>query len=170
MKNLIVFKLFEIASAYNNISPQSKRFSEGLGQDMKNYKATYRVYYEDTDAGGVVFYGNYLRFAERGRTDFLRESGVDQYGLAQETGKFFVVRNVKIDYLNPGRLDDLITVDTTITRMGKTSINMNQDFYNEKNVPLAKMEVQIVCVRNTDNGLKSTMLPQGIFDFFSAEG
>jgi acyl-CoA thioester hydrolase len=136
---------------------------------MKNYKATYRVYYEDTDAGGVVFYGNYLKFAERGRTDFLRQSGVNQQALAEATGKFFVVRNVKIDYLNPGRLDDLITVDTNVIKTGKTSVIMSQDFYNQHNTPLAKMEVQIVCVKNVEGSIKSTAMPEEVANFFNEE-
>jgi acyl-CoA thioester hydrolase len=134
---------------------------------MKIYKTSFRVYYEDTDAGGVVFYGNFLKFAERARTDFLRLSGVNQFTLSKETGLFFVVRRVEIDYLSPGRLDDIITVENIVTKVGKTSIDMNQNFYNQENKPLAKMKTQIVCVQNVDGkNLKSAGLPTIIKEFF----
>lgn len=133
---------------------------------MKNHKSSYRVYYEDTDAGGVVYYGNFLRFAERARTDFLRESGVNQFNLKEQTGLFFVVRNVSIDYLSPGRLDDIITVDTSIIKMGRTSFEMSQGFYNQNDVNLAKMTVQIVCVQNIGDKIKSTSIPDVIKEFF----
>lgn len=141
---------------------------------MKEYKTSYRVYYEDTDAGGVVFYGNFLKFAERARTDFLRESGVNQFELAEKTGLFFVVRKVEIEYLSPGRLDDIITVDTKVIKLGHTSIDMTQDFYNQNGVALAKMKGQIVCVKNDGEksgvgNIKSAKLPEEIKEFFEAE-
>lgn len=135
---------------------------------MKNYKTSYRVYYEDTDAGGVVYYGNYLKFAERARTDFLRLSGINQFELAKETGLFFVVRNVTIDYLSPGRLDDIITVECSVIEVGRTSVTMTQDFYNQNNQPLAKMKVQIVCVQNVEGKkIKSAAMPEVMKVFFS---
>lgn len=134
---------------------------------MKNHSAKYRVYYEDTDAGGVVYYGNYLKFAERGRTDFLRESGVNQQVLAKETGVFFVVRKVEIEYLSPGRLDDIIEVKTAIARIGKTSIDMTQEFFNQDGTKLGNMTVQIVTVMNDGNKIRSTRIPEEIVKHFS---
>lgn len=134
---------------------------------MKVYKCNFRVYYEDTDAGGVVFYGNYLKFAERGRSDMLRQSGINNAELAAKTGLFFVVRNVNIDYLSPARLDDMLEVVTEIVRVGKSSVDMTQDFYNQNGTPIAKMKVQIVCVKNSDNTIKSAAMPAELMEFFA---
>ncbi|MEO6984848.1 MAG: tol-pal system-associated acyl-CoA thioesterase [Paralcaligenes sp.] len=85
-----------------------------------------RVYYEDTDAGGVVFYGNYLKFFERGRTEWLRRLGVNQSELVTQQQRMFVVKTVEIQYRKPARLDDLLTVHSKITRLGYASINFQQ--------------------------------------------
>jgi acyl-CoA thioester hydrolase len=77
-----------------------------------------RVYYEDTDAAGIVYYANYLRFLERGRTELLRTLGHDQNVLMKE-GIAFAVRSVNAEFLKPARLDDLLTVETTIAAMGR---------------------------------------------------
>jgi len=107
------------------------------------HKTSYRVYYEDTDAGKVVYYGNYLRFAERARTEWLRDIGFNQ----SQLDIFFIVRKVEIDYLSPARLDDLITVETSLQNIGKASINMSQNFFcGEKQ--LAKMNVVLVTVNH----------------------
>lgn len=134
---------------------------------MKNFTAKYRVYYEDTDAGGVVYYANYLKFAERARTDFLRQSGKDHSSLAKETGAFFVVRKAEVEYLAPGRLDDMIEVKTEVTKIGKTSIDMTQDCYNQHGTKLANVFIQIVCVKNEGNIIKSTKLPDELVKHFS---
>ena len=134
---------------------------------MKEHTAKYRVYYEDTDAGGVVYYGNYLKFVERARTDFLRDSGTDHTALAAKTGAFFVVRRAEVEYLSPGRLDDVIEVKTIVTRIGKTSIDMSQDCYNQHGTKLANVLIQIVCVVNDGNKIKSTKLPEDLIKHFS---
>jgi acyl-CoA thioester hydrolase len=137
---------------------------------MNKFNSQYRVYYEDTDAGRVVYYANFLKFAERARTDFLRESGIEQNKLYDDEGIFFVVRNVDITYLSPGRLDDIIKVETTIEKLGKTSINMEQVFHNQDDVKLANMKTQIVCVKDIDGKVKSCKLPELVKDFFSGKG
>ncbi|MDR1709287.1 MAG: YbgC/FadM family acyl-CoA thioesterase, partial [Candidatus Accumulibacter sp.] len=76
-----------------------------------------RVYYEDTDAGGVVYYANYLKFLERGRAEWLRWLGFDQVDLLRELGLAFVVRRVALDYLKPARLDDELSVDVEVERI-----------------------------------------------------
>lgn len=89
-----------------------------------------RVYYEDTDAGGIVFYANYLKFMERGRSEFLRLLGVDQNALMQnnEDGPlFFVVRRVELDYLRPAKFDDMIEVVTTFASVAGASAVMAQE-------------------------------------------
>ena len=85
-----------------------------------------RVYYEDTDAGGVVYYANYLKFFERGRTEWLRRLGVDQSTLAAREHRIFVVKKVEIQYRKPAKLDDLLAIHSKITRIGPASINFEQ--------------------------------------------
>ena len=106
---------------------------------------TYRIYYEDTDAGGVVYYANYLKFFERARTDFLREKGIVQSQLAKNSGVVFVVRNCQIEYLQPARMDDLIEVAVEIIEIGKLSIQLNQEMKLQDRI-LSKINVEIVSV------------------------
>ena len=85
-----------------------------------------RVYYEDTDAGGVVYYANYLKFCERARTEWLRTFGVSQQALIDEQGLGFVVRSVQADYLAPARLDDSLIVVTQVAMLRRASILFEQ--------------------------------------------
>jgi acyl-CoA thioester hydrolase len=85
-----------------------------------------RVYYEDTDLAGVVYYANYLKFMERGRTEALRDGGVDQSRLKAETGVVFLVTRVEIDYRAPALFDDLLTVETQVVELRQASVAMAQ--------------------------------------------
>lgn len=86
-----------------------------------------RIYYEDTDAGGIVYHANYLKFMERARTEWLRRLGYAQNELARIHGVFFVVKTVAIDYLSPARFDDEITVLSRIMRCGRASVMFEQN-------------------------------------------
>jgi acyl-CoA thioester hydrolase len=88
---------------------------------------TLRVYYEDTDLAGIVYYANYLRFIERARTEWVRTLGVDQVALRRDTGIVFAVRRLEADYLAPARFDDVLEVTTGVTAMGGASITLHQD-------------------------------------------
>jgi acyl-CoA thioester hydrolase len=88
-----------------------------------------RVYWEDTDAGGIVFYANYLKFFERARTEWLRSLGLSQHQLKTELGAMFVVSETHVKYLAPAVLDDLLEVHTVITEKGKSSITLEQKAY-----------------------------------------
>jgi acyl-CoA thioester hydrolase len=85
-----------------------------------------RVYYEDTDAGGVVYYANYLRFAERARTEMLRRLGIESSKLMAEAGIAFVVRHCEADYRRPARLDDELEVRTRLVNMGGATLELEQ--------------------------------------------
>lgn len=102
-----------------------------------------RVYYEDTDAGGIVYYANYLRFAERGRTEFLRTLGLGQQQLRDESGLMFAVRRVEVEYELPARLDDLLEVRTRIARLGGARLDMAQEILRG-GTRLVSMIVQVV--------------------------
>ena len=104
-----------------------------------------RVYYEDTDAGGVVFYANYLKFFERARTEWLRELGVGQSNLARDEGRLFVVTNLDMAYRKPARLDDLLTITSRVTRLGGASINFAQRASRDGEL-LAEGQIQVCCV------------------------
>lgn len=121
------------------------------------HKINFRVYYEDTDAGNVMYYANYLKFAERARTEWLRNAGYNQSAL----DVLFVVKNVEIEYFKPARLDDEVTVETQLQNIGRASITMTQEFFANK-TRIALMKVVLVCVdRET---IKPTALPQEIKD------
>jgi acyl-CoA thioester hydrolase len=104
-----------------------------------------RVYYEDTDSGGVVYYANYLRFAERARTEWLREMGANHQQLLAEHNLLFTVKHVAVDYLAPARLDDLLEVSTDITGCGAATLDMRQIIRHEGRT-LAEVTVTLVAV------------------------
>jgi acyl-CoA thioester hydrolase len=85
-----------------------------------------RVYWEDTDAGGIVFYANYLKFFERSRTEWLRQLGLNQQHLRNETGGMFVVSHTAVDYLQPARLDDELVISTQLQQLGRASLHLHQ--------------------------------------------
>ncbi|ATG89044.1 tol-pal system-associated acyl-CoA thioesterase [Methylomonas koyamae] len=104
-----------------------------------------RVYYEDTDAGGVVFYANYLKFFERARTEFLRSYGFEQDVLMAEQGVIFVVRSVKIDYLRPARFNEQLAVSAKVIEIKKTSLTFEQTVTRQEQI-LCTGEVRIACL------------------------
>jgi acyl-CoA thioester hydrolase len=105
-----------------------------------------RVYYEDTDAGGVVYYANYLKFAERARTEWLRSRGYEQTDLAAEHGVVFVVRSAAIEYVRPARFNDALQVTVELIKVGAGQIDLAQRVMRDDE-ELATVRVKIVCVR-----------------------
>lgn len=104
-----------------------------------------RIYYEDTDAGGIVFYANYLKFFERARTEWLRGAGVAQQALVAEHGAIFVVKNVNVDYHAPARLDDELKLTLNIEKLGRASVLFAQQAWCG-DVLLASATVKVGCV------------------------
>lgn len=104
-----------------------------------------RVYWEDTDAGGVVYYANYLRFLERARSEWLRALGVEQTDLAERDGVLFVVRRVEADYLSPARYNDLLDVVCRLESLGRASLVMAQEVRRGGEI-LLRARVQAACV------------------------
>ena len=107
-----------------------------------------RVYYEDTDLAGIVYYANYLKFIERARSEWLRELGVDQLRL-KAGGLVFAVRHLEADYLSPARFDDLLAVETGLNMLGSARIVMDQRVLRGERVLFAA-RVTVVCV--AENG------------------
>ena len=109
-----------------------------------------RVYYEDTDAGGIVFYANYLKFFERARTEWLRAAGVNQHVLSEEHGVIFVVKNAAVDYHAPAQLDDERNVTVLVRRLGRASVEFRQEAWRigqtgERKL-LATGDIKVGCV------------------------
>jgi acyl-CoA thioester hydrolase len=122
-----------------------------MSHKMKAHRYPVRVYYEDTDAGGIVYHANYLRFAERGRTEALRDLGVPHAEMSALHGLFFMVRRIKVDYLAPARLDDSLVVETTTLAVGAATVELRQDVVRAGDeVLLARIELQLVCGRISD--------------------
>ena len=117
-----------------------------------------RVYYEDTDAGGVVYYANYLKFFERCRTEWMRQAGHDQSVLASENGIGFVARKVSCDYLKPARLDDLLSIGLEVERLTKVRVVFRQTA-RRGDETLVTGNVEIACVN------LATMTPAPMPDF-----
>lgn len=112
---------------------------------MSEFCFPVRVYYEDTDAGGIVYYANYLKFFERGRTEWLRDLGVEQDGWLQ-AGTAFVVRHVVLDLKSPARFNDLLSVTCEVTQQRKASMRFWQTIRNEAGQLLCTAEVKAACV------------------------
>ena len=104
-----------------------------------------RVYFQDTDAGGVVYHAAYVNFMERARTEWLRTFGYSNAGLMKELGVVFVVRSITLDYLKPALLDDLLTVTARIKEIGRSRVTLLQSVLRVKEV-LTEGEVHLVCV------------------------
>lgn len=109
------------------------------------HKSEYRVYYEDTDAGGVVYYANYFKFAERGRTELLRATGFENSSIGETYGAGFVVRRLSADYIRPARLDDLLTVETDVETVKNSSFVMRQSIFCHNDLVFS-LEVTLACI------------------------
>lgn len=107
-----------------------------------------RVYWEDTDAGGVVYYANYLKFLERARTEWLSHLGLEQDHLAEEAGVVFVVRRVEADYLRAARFNDRLAVRCTLAALNRVSLTMAQQVLRGEEV-LLEAVVKVACVERT---------------------
>lgn len=103
-----------------------------------------RVYYEDTDAAGIVYYANYLRFIERGRTELLRTLGHDQNALMKE-GIAFAVRSAGVEFLKPARLDDLLIVETAVAALGRAQVTFGQRILRDGEL-LLDAKIRVACI------------------------
>jgi acyl-CoA thioester hydrolase len=129
---------------------------------MNKFFLPIRVYYEDTDAGGVVYHANYLKFLERARTEMLRAKGIEQSALRIKDEVIFVLRSVKIDYLKSAKFDDLLTVSSEITQKKKVSLVFEQTISCNE-IVLCTATVYVACVDS------QTMRPKLIPDDLIAE-
>jgi len=133
------------------------------------FRFTLRVYWEDTDAGGVVFYANYLKFFERARTEWLRSLGHEQERLRAETGMVFIVSDTRVRYLRPARLDDLLAVTVQVEHAGRAQMTIAQQAWRQTpqgEELLADGTIRIACV---DAGtFRPQRIPTAIADSLTA--
>lgn len=129
----------------------------------KTHKLPMRVYYEDTDAGGIVYHANYLRFAERGRTEMLRVLGIHQHELHAETGLVFAVYKGDVHYIKPAKLDDVLVVETALTELSGASMHVRQVIRrpgdDAQTEDLVKFNAQVVCMTSAG---KAARLPESL--------
>ena len=124
-----------------------------------------RIYYEDTDAGGVVYHARYINFGERGRAEFLRNLGYESSKIVEEHGLCFVVRHLEADYFKPATLDDLLEMKTSVSEIKNSSFMVRHEFFkgDEKIVTL---NVTLVCV--SANDIKPVRMPDDLRKAFQS--
>ena len=123
-----------------------------------------RVYYEDTDAGGVVYYANYLKFMERARSEWLRAMGFEQDRLIAEDKVIFAVRHVSVDYLKPARFNEQLRVHVRLLKRGPVSLSLGQSIRNEAGVEVCAGVVKIACLHA--ESLRPQPIPKPILMVF----
>jgi acyl-CoA thioester hydrolase len=128
---------------------------------MQNYLLPVRVYYEDTDAGGVVYYANYLRFLERARTELLRTLGFGQATLAADAGIAFAVRSLTVEFLKPARLDDQLEIATRIESLGRAQALFHQRIERDDDT-LLTATVRLACL-DLERG-RAAAMPEDIYN------
>ena len=123
-----------------------------------------RVYWEDTDAGGIVFYANYLKFFERARTEWLRHLGIEQQALREATGGMFVVVETQLKYHKPAQLDDLLTVNASMLNKGRSSLVITQQAWRQAAQPMLLCEGTIRIGWVQAASLKPDRIPPSILE------
>lgn len=131
---------------------------------MSEFVQTLRVYFEDTDAGGVVYHANYLKFMERCRSDWLRALGFSQQ-ILQQQGVQFVVRRCLVDYHLPARLDDELSVSLSVAKLGRASLVFVQEVRRAQEL-LCAAEVKVACIDSV--GLKPMLIPATVAQAMTA--
>jgi acyl-CoA thioester hydrolase len=124
------------------------------------FKMSVRVYYEDTDAGGIVYYANYLRFMERCRSDWLRDLGYEISAIDQQFGIFLAVRSTQTEYLKPARLSDLLTVTVNLAELRRASMRLGQQVYRNTEL-LCHSTIRLVCLNSATLGPMA--IPEPLF-------
>ena len=124
---------------------------------MRPHSFPIRVYFEDTDAGGMVYHANYLRWAERARTEALREAGQPHQELVEREGAILVVRRVEVEYVRPARLDDAVTVETRVLAVRGATLVLDQRARKD-GADLAVMRVELACLDRA--GLRPRRIPE----------
>ena len=131
----------------------------GLQPELFVYSFPVRVYYESTDAGGVVYHGEYFKFLERARTEWLRHLGFEHQGLERDHGMLLVVTSIAIDFVKPARLDDTLAVSVRLESLGKVRCAFEQEIRRDDEV-LVSAKVTVACV--TGENFKPVEIPEAL--------
>ena len=130
---------------------------------MKIFQWPVRIYYEDTDSGGVVYHTNYLKFMERARTEQFRSYGIEQDKLIKEDEIIFAVRSLNVDYLKPAHFNDLLEVSSRVSQVGKASLVFKQGISRSADdTLLCEAEVKVACL--SVDGLRPCAIPSHIMN------
>lgn len=132
---------------------------------VPQHQFSIRVYYEDTDAGGIVYYANYLKFAERARTELLRDAGFYHTAMQQSDGLILAVRRVNAEYLRPAKLDDMLDITTNVINLGAATVELVQTIHHGEQ-ELCQIQVTIACLGRDG---KPTRLPVALRSVLSAK-
>ena len=143
---------WQVQSAYKN------SWMVSVSKDTETFSHQVRVYVEDTDAGGIVFYANYLKYMERARTEFLRSLGYNKPALFD--GLQFVVRSVELLYHKPAVLDDMLDISADLIKLSKASFEMQQNIFKNGDL-LVEAKVKIACISN--NAKRPQAMPADIY-------
>ncbi len=127
------------------------------------FKFPVNIYYEDTDAGGIVYHANYLKFAERARSEFIKSGGITNKKLLEENNILIVVRGINLDYKKPAFLDDSLMVNTRVLEIKNSSFAIIQTVLRD-DIELVRMEISLVC---TNSDLKPVRVPDFLREFLS---
>ncbi|MDB5762267.1 MAG: putative thioesterase [Herminiimonas sp.] len=137
----------------------------------QNFVWTIRVYYEDTDTGGVVFYANYLKFFERARTEWLREAKVNQQSMTEKHGMMFIVKSTAVDYHAPAKLDDELKLSVVVERLGRASVQFMQEAWRINGTQrelLATGRIKVGCVDT--GGFRPGAIPDEVLEKIKSAG
>jgi acyl-CoA thioester hydrolase len=149
-----------VAECYHFWYPKIRRSKKAACTVSKTFSIPVRVYWEDTDAGGVVYYANYLKFLERGRSEWLRALGVDQPRLRAERGLQFAVVSVTVDFLRPATLDDEVLVTAALAKLSGATIEFKQSIWRG-DVQLTDATVRCACLDSAT--LRPRAIPKDLF-------
>lgn len=138
-----------------NVPDLSSTVAPSVDATRWHHRHPVRIYWEDTDAGGIVFYGNYLKFMERARTEWLRTLGFDQEGMRRNGEGMFVVAETQLRYLQPARLDDLLDVTVAVVERGRASVAFAQEVWRQDTL-LATGRIRIGWVQATPQSVPET--------------
>lgn len=130
---------------------------------MQKHSCDFRVYFEDTDAGGVMYHANYINFCERARTEMLRTGGYTNMGIKDDLGVIFVARHMEVDYIKPLFLEDLVTVETHLSSMKNTSMVFEQSIKKDGDT-VFHARITLVCVKT--DPIKPHKIPETVKETF----
>jgi acyl-CoA thioester hydrolase len=148
------------ATLPSDLPDEARGLSGRLDPQTGVHRMWLRIYYEDTDAAGIVYYANYLRYAERARTEMLRLVGIGQRRLMEEQGLAFAVAGAEVDYLSPARLDDVLEVRSFARKFGRVQLTIEQTLVHAlERREIARARVRVACL---DANTRPARLPDDV--------